>query len=123
MNAVNRDKSLDSGTASVMTSVTELRISESDLASAVEKEREGPAEKKRTLEEIVGQLLMQNREFQRILKKQRHFSCRRRMAETSDEEDDYRSHKHNRLVILFQLYDFVLFQNCKFKLFVDEQHC
>lgn len=71
-----------------MTSAAELRISESDLASTEDKLEEGPTEKKRTLEEIVGQLLMQNREFQRILKKQKHFVSRRRMADTSDEEDE-----------------------------------
>lgn len=98
VNSISRSESVDESSVSVMTSVTELRISESDLTTADEKvQDEGPTEKKRTLEEIVGQLLMQNREFQRILKKQRHFSCRRRMAETSDEEDDYRP-KHNRYV-------------------------
>lgn len=96
VNSVTRSESVDESSISVMTSVTELRISESDLTTADEKvAEEGPTEKKRTLEEIVGQLLMQNREFQRILKKQRHFSCRRRTAETSDEEDDYHP-KHNR---------------------------
>nr|CAD7402675.1 unnamed protein product [Timema cristinae] len=53
-------------------------------------------EEAKTLEEIVGQLLMQNREFQKILKKQqRHVSQRNRAAnlnslnkdETTDEED------------------------------------
>jgi hypothetical protein len=69
------------------TSATELRISESDLTTAVEEEG-GLSERKRTLEEIVGQLLMQNREFQRILSKQKHLMSRRRTVDTSDEEED-----------------------------------
>lgn len=74
---------------SALPSSAELRISESDLAAAGEqREQEGPTEKKRTLEEIVSQLLMQNREFQRILSKQKHFVSRRRAADTSDEEDE-----------------------------------
>lgn len=70
------------------TSATELRISESDLTTAAEVDDRGPNERKRTLEEIVGQLLMQNREFQRILSKQKQLISRRRAADTSDEEED-----------------------------------
>uniref|UniRef100_A0A1B6BYK0 DH domain-containing protein n=1 Tax=Clastoptera arizonana TaxID=38151 RepID=A0A1B6BYK0_9HEMI len=94
--SVKQNNKTDSGTESVITSVTELRISESDLSTVVDKEHDGPAEKKRTLEEIVGQLLMQNREFKRILKKQRSSGCRRQIADTSDEEDDYSSYEHSR---------------------------
>ncbi|XP_046676211.1 uncharacterized protein LOC124364634 isoform X2 [Homalodisca vitripennis] len=92
VNAVTCDKRLEMGSTSALTSA-ELRISESDLTSAEDKLQDGPTEKKRTLEEIVGQLLMQNREFQRILNKQKHFITRRRTADTSDEEDDCRVSK------------------------------
>lgn len=63
----------------------ELHISEADLSS----EQPSPqVEKKKTIEEIVSQLLMQNKEFQRVLKKQRHITARRHRVETSDEEDE-----------------------------------
>ncbi|CAH1388789.1 unnamed protein product [Nezara viridula] len=45
-------------------------------------------ERKKSLEEIVSQLLMQNKEFQRVLQKQRHITSRRARVETSDEEDE-----------------------------------
>lgn len=85
---VTYDQRHKPGTTSKLKSAAELRISESDLASTEDKLNEGPTERKRTLEEIVGQLLMQNREFQRILKKQRSFISRRRAADTSDEEEE-----------------------------------
>lgn len=91
--AVEREERLESGSTSALGS--ELRISESDLAGGEDKS-EGPTERKRTLEEIIGQLLMQNREFQRILSRQRHFTPRRRVADTSDEEDDCHPVKPSR---------------------------
>ncbi|XP_054282054.1 uncharacterized protein LOC128999515 isoform X2 [Macrosteles quadrilineatus] len=78
------------------TSATELRISESDLTTAAEVDDRGPNERKRTLEEIVGQLLMQNREFQRILSKQKQLISRRRAADTSDEEEDTKPARPSR---------------------------
>lgn len=81
-------------------STVELHISETDLST----EKPQVKKKKRTLDDIIGQLLHQNREFQRVLRKQRVW--RRRVppaAETSDEEDEpqrartpLRSHKFNR---------------------------
>ncbi|KAF6214783.1 hypothetical protein GE061_009526 [Apolygus lucorum] len=70
----------------------ELHISEADLS-----EQPSPqVEKKKTLEEIVSQLLMQNKEFQRVLKKQRHITARRHRVETSDEEDEGSGIPHSR---------------------------
>ncbi|XP_014247905.1 pleckstrin homology domain-containing family G member 3 isoform X2 [Cimex lectularius] len=62
----------------------DLHISEQDL----EEQPSPQVEKKKTIEEIVSQLLMQNKEFQRVLKKQRHITSRRHRIETSDEEDE-----------------------------------
>ncbi|XP_039281122.1 pleckstrin homology domain-containing family G member 1 isoform X1 [Nilaparvata lugens] len=77
----------------------ELHISETDLRT----EKPQAAKKKRTIEEMISQLLNQNREFQRVLRKQRMWKRRGPVAETSDEEDDpaiirssFRSHKFNR---------------------------
>lgn len=93
--AVEREERLETGSTSALGS--ELRISESDLAGGGGAEKsETPTERKRTLEEIIGQLLMQNREFQRILSRQRHFTPRRRVADTSDEEDDCHPAKPSR---------------------------
>lgn len=63
---------------------TDQQISEAEYT---EEEAVQQTEKKKTLEEIVSQLLMQNKEFQRVLKKQR-LAARRYKVETSDEEDE-----------------------------------
>ncbi|XP_073987423.1 guanine nucleotide exchange factor in mesoderm isoform X3 [Rhodnius prolixus] len=76
---------------------SELHGSEAELS-----EQPSPqVEKKKTLEEIVSQLLMQNKEFQRVLKKQRQITSRRQHGrlgvETSEDEDEEES-CNNRLV-------------------------
>ncbi|KAK9510540.1 hypothetical protein O3M35_005295 [Rhynocoris fuscipes] len=67
---------------------SELHCSEAEFS-----EQPSPQiEKKKTLEEIVSQLLMQNKEFQRVLKKQRQITSRRQHGrlgvETSEDEED-----------------------------------